>query len=220
MTYKYFKSTSYTEGSLNKERKKLSFKYHPDKGGKESDFIAMSEEYEIILNQLKNKAYTTEPIKTEKTYQKAPQQTKTTKTEPKKKKQEPIHHIEPNFVFLRSMFKKVHIFSIKHPLLCSNTIHTTLAIIFGLLGIILFLGGWYILAWILLVYSFTLLIIFKHYLLALWMLWLFVFFGIQKTKNILLLFFWLHPYVICLLPCFLVMIWHSIFTTKLLLWKI
>jgi hypothetical protein len=101
----------------------------------------MREEFEELLKQLKNNTYTAEPIKAEKTYQKTPQQTKTTKTPPKKKKQEPIHHIEPDFVFLRSMFKKVYLFSIKHPLLCSNTIHTTLAIIFGLLGIILFLGS-------------------------------------------------------------------------------
>jgi curved DNA-binding protein CbpA len=138
---KYFKNSSYTETSLNKERKKLSFKYHPDKGGKESDFVAMNEEYEVILKHLKNNTYTAEPIKAEKTYQKTSTQTKTAKTEPKKKTQEPIRHIEPDFIFLRSMFQKVHTFSIKYPLLCSNTIHTTLAIIFGLLGIILFLGG-------------------------------------------------------------------------------
>jgi hypothetical protein len=161
---KYFKNSSYTENSLKKEYRKLAQIYHPDKGGKASVFKEMEEEYEVILKQLKNNTYTAEPIKAEKTYQKTPQQTKTTKTPPKKKKQEPIHNIEPDFVFLRSMFKKVYTFSIKHPLLCSNIIHTTLAIILWMLGIILFLGGWYVLAWILLVYSITALIIFKHYL--------------------------------------------------------
>ncbi|GAB0174866.1 MAG: hypothetical protein HHAS10_07450 [Candidatus Altimarinota bacterium] len=178
---KYFKNSSYTENSLKKEYRKLAQIYHPDKGGKASIFKEMKEEYEVILKQLKNNTYTAEPIKAEKTYQKTPQQTKTTKTEPKKKKQEPINHIEPDFVFLRSMFKKVRIFSIKHPRLCSNTIHTTLAIIFGLLGIILFLGSGYILAGILLVYSFTTLIIFKHYLFTFLLALVFTQFG--HTQN-------------------------------------
>lgn len=52
--YKYFKNSSYTKASLNSERKKLSLKYHPDRGGKESDFIAMNEEYEVVLQQINN----------------------------------------------------------------------------------------------------------------------------------------------------------------------
>ena len=168
MNYKYFKSSSYTETSLNKERKKLSFKHHPDKGGTEADFIAMNEEYETLLKQLKNNTYTTEPAKTEPRYQKDNHQTNNKKSEPTKKKQEePIKRAEPDFIFLRSILKKVRIFSVKHPLLCSNVIHTTLAIIFGLLGIILFLGGWYMLAWILLTYTFIVLISFRHYFLTL-----------------------------------------------------
>lgn len=51
---KYFKNSSYTETSLNKERQKLRFKYHPDKGGKASEFIAMNEEYEVLLKQVQN----------------------------------------------------------------------------------------------------------------------------------------------------------------------
>jgi hypothetical protein len=65
------------------------------------------------------------------------------------------------------MLKKVHIFSIKHPLICSNLIHTTNALIFWVLGSIFFLGGVYVLAWTLLVYTFIALISFRHYFLAL-----------------------------------------------------
>lgn len=184
MIYKYFKNSSYTETSLNKERKRLSFKYHPDKWGKESDFIAMNEEFEKLLKQIKNNIHTTETIKAEKTYQKTPQQTKTTKTEPKKKTQEPIRHIEPDFVILRLVLKKIHIFSMKHSLLCSNLIHSTNAIIFWMLGIILFLGGGYVLAWILLIYSITVLVIFKHYFLTFLITLLFTqFWHAQNPEN-------------------------------------
>ena len=109
---KYFKNTSYTKNSLKSEYRKLAQLYHPDTGGKQTDFVAMTKEYKAIQEQLKN--YTNE--------------TNTSKSEPKKKKQEPIRRAEPDFVFLRSVFKKVYTFSIKHPLICSNIIHTTLAI--------------------------------------------------------------------------------------------
>jgi hypothetical protein len=49
---KFFKKSSYTEASLKKERNKLSLIHHPDKGGKESDFIMMNEEYEVVLQQI------------------------------------------------------------------------------------------------------------------------------------------------------------------------
>lgn len=119
---KYFKNTSYTKNSLKREYRKLAQLYHPDKGGTEADFVAMSNEYEVLSEQLKNNTYTTEPV-----YQKN-NQTNNKKSEPTKKKQEPIKRAEPDFIFLRSVFKKVHIFSIKHPLIFSNIIHTTLAI--------------------------------------------------------------------------------------------
>ena len=122
---KYFKNTSYTKNSLKSEYRKLAQLYHPDTGGKQTDFVAMTKEYKAIQEQLKN--YTNEPIKTEPVYQKN-NQTNTSKSEPKKKKQEPIRRAEPDFVFLRSVFKKVYTFSIKHPLMFSNIIHTTLAI--------------------------------------------------------------------------------------------
>lgn len=126
---KYFKNTSYTKNSLKKEYRKLAQLYHPDTGGKQTDFVDMSKEYEVLSEQLKNNTYTTEPIKTEPRYQKN-NQTNTSKSEPKKKKQEPIKRTEPDFVFLRSVFKKVQTFAIRHPLMCSNIIHTTLAISF------------------------------------------------------------------------------------------
>lgn len=136
---KYFKNTSYTKNSLKREYRKLAHLYHPDTGGKQTDFIAMTKEYEVLQEQLKN--HTDEPVKTEPVYQKD-NQTNNKNPEPNKKKQEEvIKRAEPDFIFLRSVFKKVHRFSVKHPLLCSNVMHTTLAIIFGLLGIILFLGG-------------------------------------------------------------------------------
>ena len=124
---KYFKNTSYTKNSLKKEYRKLAQLYHPDTGGKQTDFVAMSNEYEVLSEQLKNNTYTAEPIKTEPVYRQN-NQTNPSKTEPKKKRQEPIKRVEPDFVFLRSVFKKVYTFSIKHPLVCSNIIHTTLAI--------------------------------------------------------------------------------------------
>lgn len=124
---KYFKNTSYTKNSLKKEYRKLAQLYHPDTGGKQTDFVAMSNEYEVLSEQLKNNTYTAEPIKTEPRYQKN-NQTNPSKTEPKKKREEPIRRAEPDFVFLRLAFKKLHTFSIKHPLIFSNIIHTTLAI--------------------------------------------------------------------------------------------
>lgn len=163
---KYFKNTSYTKNSLKKEYRKLAQLYHPDTGGKQTDFVAMSKEYEVLSEQLKNNTYTTEPIKTEPVYRKN-NQTNTSKTEPKKKRQEPIKRAEPDFVFLRSVFKKVQTFSIKHPLICSNIIHTTLAITLWMLGTILFLGGAYLWAWIMLTYTFVVLISFRHYFLTL-----------------------------------------------------
>lgn len=158
---KYFKNTSYTKNSLKREYRKLAQLYHPDKGGTEADFVAMSNEYEVLSEQLKNNTYTTEPV-----YQKN-NQTNNKKSEPTKKKQEPIKRAEPDFIFLRSVFKKVHIFSIKHPLIFSNIIHTTLAISLWILGTILFLGGAYLLAWIMLTYTFVVLIFFRHYFLTL-----------------------------------------------------
>lgn len=163
---KYFKNTSYTKNSLKKEYRKLAQLYHPDTGGKQTDFVAMSKEYEVLSEQLKNNTYTAEPIKTEPVYRKN-SQTNTSKTEPKKKRQEPIKRVEPDFVFLRSVFKKVYTFAIKHPLICSNIIHTTLAITLWMLGIILFLGGAYLWAWIMLTYTFVVLISFRHYFLTL-----------------------------------------------------
>jgi DnaJ-class molecular chaperone len=127
---KYFKNISYTKNSLKREYRKLAQLYHPDKGGKETDFVAMSKEYEALSQQLKNHTYTAEPIKTEPTYQNNNHQTNKKEAETKKPKKEPIKRAEPDFVFLRSMLKKVHIFSIKHPLICSNLIHTTNALIF------------------------------------------------------------------------------------------
>lgn len=124
---KYFKNTSYTKNSLKREYRKLAQLYHPDTGGKQADFVAMSQEYEVLSEQLKNNIYTAEPIKTEPVYRKN-NQTNTSKSEPKKKKQEPIKQAEPDFIFLRSVFKKLHTFSIKHPLISSNIIHTTFAI--------------------------------------------------------------------------------------------
>lgn len=164
---KYFKNTLYTKNSLKREYRKLAQNYHPDKGGKETDFIAMSKEYEILQGQLKKNTYTAEPIKTEPTYQNNNHQTSKKETETKKPKREPIKRAEPDFVFLRSMLKKVHIFSIKHPLICSNLIHSATAIIFWILGSILFLGGAYVWAWILLAYAFIVLISFRHYFLTL-----------------------------------------------------
>jgi DnaJ-class molecular chaperone len=124
---KYFKNTSYTKNSLKREYRKLAQLYHPDTGGKQTDFVAMSKEYEALSEQLKNNTYTAEPIKAEPVYQKN-NQTNNKKTEPKKEKQEPIKRAEPDFVFLRLVFKRVHAFSIKHPLIFSNIVHTTLAI--------------------------------------------------------------------------------------------
>lgn len=165
---KYFKSTSYTKNSLKREYRKLAQLHHPDTGGKEADFVAMSNEYEVLSEQLNNNTYTTEPAKTEPRYQKNNHQTNNKKSEPTKKKQEePIKRAEPDFVFLHSILKKVYRFSIKHPLICSNGIHTTLAISLWILGTILFLGGGYIWAWIMLIYTFIVLISFRHYFLAL-----------------------------------------------------
>lgn len=124
---KYFKNTSYTKNSLKREYRKLAQLYHPDKGGTEADFVAMSKEYEVLAEQLKNNTYTAEPIKTEPKYRKN-NQTNASTSEPKKKKEEPTKRAEPDFVFLRSVLKKMYAFSIKHPLICSNGIHTTLAI--------------------------------------------------------------------------------------------
>lgn len=44
MLNKYFKNTSYSVGSLVKEYKKLAHKYHPDAGGTNEDFVAMTKE--------------------------------------------------------------------------------------------------------------------------------------------------------------------------------
>lgn len=49
---KYFKRTSYTEDTLKKEYKNLAKKHHPDSGGKQDDFVAMTEERDDILNEL------------------------------------------------------------------------------------------------------------------------------------------------------------------------
>ncbi len=49
MLNKYFKNTSYSVGSLVKEYKKLAHKYHPDAGGTNEDFVAMTKEYESII---------------------------------------------------------------------------------------------------------------------------------------------------------------------------
>lgn len=51
---KYFKNTSYSVGSLVKEYKKLAHKYHPDAGGTNEDFVAMTKEYEGIIEGIKN----------------------------------------------------------------------------------------------------------------------------------------------------------------------
>lgn len=164
---KYFKNTSYTKNSLKREYRKLAQNYHPDKGGKETDFVAMSKEYEALKEQLKNNTYTAEPIKTEPVYQKSNHQTSKKETETQKPNQEPIKRTERDFILLRSVLKKVHVFSIKHPLICSNLIHSTTALIFWILGSILFLGGAYVWAWVLLTYTFIVLISFRHYFLTL-----------------------------------------------------
>ncbi len=54
MLNKYFKNTSYSVGSLVKEYKKLAHKYHPDAGGTNEDFVAMTKEYENIIEEIKN----------------------------------------------------------------------------------------------------------------------------------------------------------------------
>ncbi len=189
---KYFKNSSYTEVSLNKERKRLSFKYHPDTGGNESDFIAMNKEYEVLLKQIKEHKTTTEPVKPKNTYQKTSQQTKKTKPETnrkqepektsaptqKKKNKPPVQQIKQDFFYIRLILKKVWLFSIKHPLLCSNPIHTTTAIIFSILGIIFALGNAYTFAGILLVYSLVSFISFWRYILTtilVLLLWYFIY---------------------------------------------
>ena len=54
---KYFKNTSYSVGSLVKEYKKLAHKYHPDAGGTNEDFVAMTKEFESIIEGME------EPVK-------------------------------------------------------------------------------------------------------------------------------------------------------------
>lgn len=164
---KYFKNTSHTKNSLKREYRKLAQNYHPDKGGKETDFVAMSKEYETLKEQLKNNTYTAEPIKAEPTYHQSNHQTNKKETETTKPKQEPIKRTERDFTLLRSVLKKVHVFSIKHPLICSNIIHSTTVLIFWILGSILFLGDAYVWAWIFLSYTFIVLISFRHYFLTL-----------------------------------------------------
>lgn len=51
---KYFKNISYTENSLKKEYRNLAQVYHPDKGGNESVFKEMDEEYRVLLKQVQN----------------------------------------------------------------------------------------------------------------------------------------------------------------------
>lgn len=190
--FKYFKNSSYTAVSLNKERKRLSFKYHPDMGGNESDFIAMNKEYEVLLKQLKKHKTTTEPTKPKNAYQKASQQPKKTKPEAngkqepkttsspvqKKKNKPPVQQVKQDLFYIRLVLKKVWLFSIKHPLLCSNPIHTTAAIMFSIFGIILALGNAYIFAGILLVYSLVSFMFFWRYILTMvlvLLLWYFIY---------------------------------------------
>lgn len=168
MAYKYFRHSLYTEASLNKERKKLSFKYHPDTGGNESDFIAMNVEYEVLLKQVKDKTNINKTV-TEPTHQqtKKNNQSSPKKQEPQKTKVDPIRHINPDFVFLRSYFKKFGHFTQKHQTLFSSRIHTFLAFVFSIFGCIFFLGGSQLIGLILLVYSLSSFVIFRHYFLAL-----------------------------------------------------
>lgn len=90
---KFFKKSSYTEASLKKERNKLSLIHHPDKGGKESDFIMMNEEYEVVLKQITDWTFQSKiPVNSPEDYLKKYKasdfyQTSTTE-KPKSKKQE------------------------------------------------------------------------------------------------------------------------------------
>lgn len=54
---KYFKKTTYNEDTLKKEYQKLAKKHHPDTGGKEEDFVAMSKEHDIVDNNIKSWVY-------------------------------------------------------------------------------------------------------------------------------------------------------------------
>lgn len=51
---KYFTKTTYTEDTLKNEYQKLAKKHHPDTGGKEEDFVAMSKEHDIIDTNIKS----------------------------------------------------------------------------------------------------------------------------------------------------------------------
>jgi hypothetical protein len=56
---KYFKKITYTEDTLKKEYQKLAKKHHPDGGGKQEDFVAMTKERDSIENNIKTWVYTT-----------------------------------------------------------------------------------------------------------------------------------------------------------------
>ena len=92
---KFFKKSSYTEASLKKERNKLSLIHHPDKGGKESDFIMMNEEYETVLKQITDGTFQSKiPVNNPEDYLKKYKASDfyqtTTIQKPKSKKQEVI----------------------------------------------------------------------------------------------------------------------------------
>jgi hypothetical protein len=129
MSHIYFKNSSYTTQSLKKERKKLSFKYHPDSGGTDEEFVGMMKEYEAILNDISTtpRANTTSD---------SPEKEKPA---PKKETEKKVYvSVAPVFWWvmrLEARFLKV---SRKHPVLLSKTLHTLSSLF------LLFLGFWYI----------------------------------------------------------------------------
>jgi hypothetical protein len=129
MSHIYFKNSSYTAQSLKKERKKLSFKYHPDSGGTDEEFVGMMKEYEDILNDIGATPRTDITSDSPRREKSAP------KKEPEK---EAYVRSPPVFWWvmrLEARFLKV---SKRHSILLSKTLHT----IFSLF--LLFLGFWYI----------------------------------------------------------------------------
>jgi hypothetical protein len=57
----YFTTTKHTTAEdLKRQYRRLSKKYHPDKGGSDAAMAAINEEYEILLNNLKNNTLNTE----------------------------------------------------------------------------------------------------------------------------------------------------------------
>lgn len=55
---KYFNKKTYTAETLKKDKRKLAFSLHPDRGGSQADFIAMNKEYEEILHKIESGGFT------------------------------------------------------------------------------------------------------------------------------------------------------------------